>query len=88
LCRSCPKQLGGTTPNRNTACRKHLTRPPGKSCDEYPFASAKKGGASGTYSRRMINEKHHSTAGGSKYLLKADRDHRILNGEAFRVNVT
>ena len=36
----------------------------------------------------MINKNHNSTAGGSKYLLKAYRDHRILDGDAFWVNVT
>ncbi|MEU8893401.1 NucA/NucB deoxyribonuclease domain-containing protein [Streptomyces sp. NPDC048442] len=74
--------------NRGAACPKRLPRPPGKSCDEFPFASTKEGGASGTYSRRMINAKHTSDAGGSNYLLKAYRDHRILNGDAFWVNGT
>ncbi|WP_405681859.1 NucA/NucB deoxyribonuclease domain-containing protein [Streptomyces sp. NBC_00057] len=60
----------------------------GKSCDEYPFASTKEGGATGVFSRRMINEKHNSTAGGSKYLLKAYKDNRILNGDAFWVAIS
>ncbi|MEU8894175.1 NucA/NucB deoxyribonuclease domain-containing protein [Streptomyces sp. NPDC048442] len=74
--------------NRGAAWPKRLPRPPGKSCDEFPFASIKEGGASGNYSRRMINAKHNIEADGSKYLLKAYRDHRILNGDAFWVNVT
>ncbi|WP_328841915.1 NucA/NucB deoxyribonuclease domain-containing protein [Streptomyces europaeiscabiei] len=43
--------------NRDTACPTSLERPPGKQCDEYPFAStwqgAKTGG--GKFSRRMID---------------------------------
>lgn len=74
--------------NRNKACPSSLPRPPGKSCDEYPFASTKEGGASGIFSRRMINEKQNSTAGGSKYLLKAYKDNRILNGDAFWVAIS
>lgn len=73
--------------NRGAACPQSLERPAGKSCDEYPFASTKEGGASGIYSRRMINADQNSTAGGSNYLLKAYKDHRILDGDAFWVAV-
>ncbi|MGA5703077.1 NucA/NucB deoxyribonuclease domain-containing protein [Peterkaempfera bronchialis] len=74
--------------NRSKACPSSLSRPTGKSCDEYPFASTKEGGASGVYSRRMINAKQNSTAGGSKYLLKAYNDNRILDGDAFWVAIS
>ncbi|MFJ8856729.1 NucA/NucB deoxyribonuclease domain-containing protein [Streptomyces sp. NPDC102437] len=74
--------------NRGKACPSSLPRPTGKSCDEYPFASTKEGGATGVFSRRMINEKHNSTAGGSKYLLKAYKDNRVLNGDAFWVAIS
>ncbi|CAM5271941.1 hypothetical protein SSPIM334S_07231 [Streptomyces spiroverticillatus] len=36
----------------------------------------------------MITAQHNSAAGGSQYLLKAYKDHRILDGDAFWVDVT
>ncbi|MET9658468.1 NucA/NucB deoxyribonuclease domain-containing protein [Streptomyces sp. NPDC006510] len=77
---SCTDRDRLAQPLTSKACPSSLPRPTGKSCDEYPFASTKEGGATGVFSRRMINEKHNSTAGGSKYLLKAYKDNRILNG--------
>ncbi|MFJ3880789.1 NucA/NucB deoxyribonuclease domain-containing protein [Streptomyces sp. NPDC090077] len=74
--------------NRGAACPKSLERSAGQSCDEYPFASTKEGGASGIYSRRMINADHNSTAGGSNYLLRAYKNHRIIDGDAFWVAVS
>jgi hypothetical protein len=32
--------LQETTNNRHLVCPRHLKRPPGNQCDEYPFASA------------------------------------------------
>ncbi|WP_420037733.1 NucA/NucB deoxyribonuclease domain-containing protein [Streptomyces sp. cg28] len=60
-----------------------MHRPPGQRCDEYPFASTKVGGSTGVFSRRMIDKDHNTTAGGSDYLLKAYKNNRILNGDAF-----
>jgi len=36
----------------------------------------------------MITAKQNSAAGGSKYLLKAYKDNRILNGDAFWVAIS
>lgn len=48
LTRNTPSQV---IANRRAACPGSLTRPPGKECDEYPFASTVQGGASGGTAR-------------------------------------
>ncbi|MFJ9127860.1 NucA/NucB deoxyribonuclease domain-containing protein [Streptomyces sp. NPDC102340] len=64
------------------ACPGSPERPPDRSCDEYPFASTQEGGATGVFSRRMINEDHTTTAGGPDCLLKFCKSNRILNDDA------
>ncbi|WP_405531803.1 NucA/NucB deoxyribonuclease domain-containing protein [Streptomyces canus] len=51
--------------NRNTACPSSLERPPGKQCDEFPFASTWQGAntGGGNYSRRMINTTQNEDGG-------------------------
>jgi hypothetical protein len=51
--------------NRNKACPSSLQRPPGKSCDEYAFASTWQGAkyGSGKFSRRMIDAGQNTNAG-------------------------
>jgi hypothetical protein len=49
------------------------------------MASTKEGGASGNFSRRMINAKQNSTAGsrlGSFY-----NNNRVMNGDAFYARI-
>lgn len=45
LTRTSNKKTQGK--NRDISCPESLYRPPGKSCDEYPFATVREGGASG-----------------------------------------
>jgi hypothetical protein len=71
--------------NRDAACPKKLHRPKGKSCDAYPMASTREGGASGVFSRKMIDAKDNSLAGsrlGSFY-----SNNRIMNGDAFYARI-
>lgn len=51
--------------NRRKACPDHLPRPPGETCDEYPFASTWQGASTGDgrFSRRMINKVQNSDGG-------------------------
>ncbi|MEU8993130.1 NucA/NucB deoxyribonuclease domain-containing protein [Streptomyces sp. NPDC048558] len=71
--------------NRNTACPSSLERPPGKQCDEYPFAStwqgAKTGG--GNFSRRMINGTQNEDGG--RALSRFYLYNRILEKDRFLV---
>ncbi|MFJ1975306.1 NucA/NucB deoxyribonuclease domain-containing protein [Streptomyces sp. NPDC087903] len=69
--------------NRDKSCPTSLERPPGKSCDEYPFASTYQGGNYGPFSRRMIN-KNQNTEGGRA--LKGFYTYsRVLEGDRFLV---
>ncbi|GHD80231.1 hypothetical protein GCM10010317_101950 [Streptomyces mirabilis] len=53
------------TQNRNRACPSSRHRPPGKQCDEYPFASTWQGASSGggQFSWRMINATQNEDGG-------------------------
>lgn len=71
--------------NRRTACPPDLQRPPGKSCDEYPFASTWQGAATGggRFSRRMVDEDQNTAAGralGGFYIYS-----RVIEGDRFLV---
>ncbi|MFD7705229.1 NucA/NucB deoxyribonuclease domain-containing protein [Streptomyces caelestis] len=71
--------------NRNTACPSSLQRPPGKQCDEYPFASTWQGAKSGdgNFSRRMINAKQNEDGG--RALSKFYLYNRIIEKDKFLV---
>ncbi|WOT40573.1 NucA/NucB deoxyribonuclease domain-containing protein [Streptomyces coeruleorubidus] len=60
-------------------------RPPGKSCDEYPFASTWQGAkyGNGKFSRRMVNAKQNTDAG--KALKGFYTYSRVLEGDRFLV---
>jgi hypothetical protein len=71
--------------NRNKACPSSLERPPGKSCDEYPFASTWQGAKynGGPFSRRMVNAQQNKNAGDA---LKGFYTYaRVLEGDRFLV---
>ncbi|MEV4937384.1 NucA/NucB deoxyribonuclease domain-containing protein [Streptomyces zaomyceticus] len=87
------KPLHRTTPaqakkNRQKTCPSSLTRPRGKQCDEYPYASAKEGGGvlGKPQSRKMIAAEHNRQGGNQ--LGHFYNAHRILPGDTFysRVN--
>ncbi|GAA2919569.1 MULTISPECIES: NucA/NucB deoxyribonuclease domain-containing protein [Streptomyces] len=73
--------------NRGKACPSGSTlpRPPGKSCDEYAFASTWQGAkyGSGEFSRRMVNAKQNTDAG--KALKGFYTYSRVLEGDRFLV---
>ncbi|MFF7224776.1 NucA/NucB deoxyribonuclease domain-containing protein [Streptomyces massasporeus] len=73
--------------NRGKACPSAATlpRPPGKSCDEYPFASTWQGAkyGSGEFSRRMVNAKQNTDAG--KALKGFYTYSRVLEGDRLLV---
>ena len=74
--------------NRNRACPANVPRPPGKSCDEFPFASTYQGAdmeGAGDFSARMVDAQDNSRAGTK--LGQAYRENRILDGDAFWVAV-
>jgi hypothetical protein len=71
--------------NRDKACPTSLQRPPGKSCDEYPFASTWQGAkhSGGDFSRRMVNARQNTDAGQA---LKGFYTYsRVLEGDRFLV---
>ncbi|MBC2907857.1 NucA/NucB deoxyribonuclease domain-containing protein [Streptomyces cupreus] len=71
--------------NREKACPSSLERPPGKSCDEYPFASTWQGArhSGGPFSRRMVNAQQNKKAGDA---LKGFYTYaRVLEGDRFLV---
>ena len=72
--------------NRNTACPKSIPRPPGKSCDEYPFASTYQGASrNADFSCHMINKQQNSNEGS---LRRAWYNQvRLLEKDKFWVNV-
>jgi hypothetical protein len=71
--------------NREKACPKRLPRPPGKTCDEYPFASTWQGAytGGGKFSRRMIDADQNEDGG------RALKDwylyNRMLDKDKFQV---
>lgn len=72
--------------NRRKVCPPSLPRPPGKSCDEYPFASTREGGNLKSFSRRMVPANQNSAAGG---LLSAFlSNHRVLAGDPYYVAIS
>lgn len=69
--------------NRGKACPSSLERPPGQSCDEYPFASTWQGAkySGGPFSRRMVNDKQNKGAGRA---LKGFYTYsRVLEGDRY-----
>ncbi|MGF0173220.1 NucA/NucB deoxyribonuclease domain-containing protein [Streptomyces sp. Marseille-Q5077] len=71
--------------NRDKACPSSLERPPGKSCDEYPFASTWQGAkySGGPFSRRMVNAQQNKKAGDA---LRGFYTYaRVLEGDRFLV---
>ncbi|MER6704316.1 NucA/NucB deoxyribonuclease domain-containing protein [Streptomyces fumanus] len=73
------------TENREKACPSSLQRPPGKSCDEYAFASTWQGAkyGSGKFSRRMVDAGQNTDAG--KALKGFYTYSRVLEGDRFLV---
>jgi hypothetical protein len=71
--------------NREAACPRNLLKPPGKSCDEYPFASTHEGGLTGNFSRRMVDAIQNRDAGISLNLSYYSE--RVLDGEEFWVYI-
>ncbi|WP_432033698.1 NucA/NucB deoxyribonuclease domain-containing protein [Streptomyces antibioticus] len=70
--------------NRDTSCPSSLTRPPGKQCDEYPFASTWQGAKTGgSYSRRMIAATQNE--GGGRALGNFYLYNRIIEKDRFLV---
>jgi len=73
--------------NRGKACPTNLTRPPGDSCDEYPFASTYQGAytGGGKFSRRMINATQNSDGGVELGVFY--NYNRIYDGDRFQVYI-
>jgi Deoxyribonuclease NucA/NucB len=73
--------------NRAKACPTRLKRPPGMSCDEYPFASTREGAASNPdFSSAFVNAQENKAAGDD--LLRFYRDNRVIDGDPFFVSVS
>lgn len=79
------------TNNRNLVCPKNLKRPPGDTCDEYPFASTAEGGTALPKADRYVGwvpAKENQKQG--NILSAFYRTQRVLRGspgDAFYVNV-
>lgn len=73
--------------NRATACPQSWPRPPGKQCDEYPFASTSEGAYTGQYgySWKWIDEDENQNAGNDLGLLYYNN--RMTGGDEFFVEV-
>jgi Deoxyribonuclease NucA/NucB len=69
--------------NRSVAC-KGFKPPPGKSCDEFPYASTSQGGAGAA--RTAVNKKENSSQGGN--LVGFYNANRLFYGEKFHVKVS
>ncbi|RFS82444.1 hypothetical protein D0T12_26970 [Actinomadura spongiicola] len=71
--------------NRAVSCPPSQPRPPGKSCDEYPFASTWQGAATGTNptSARMIDATQNELGGSA--LNTFYRENRVLEKDWFHV---
>jgi hypothetical protein len=80
LTRVSPAQAGK---NRAVAC-KGFKPPPGKSCDEFPYASTSQGGAGAA--RTAVNEKENSSQGGN--LVGFYNANRLFYREKFHVKVS
>jgi hypothetical protein len=75
--------------NRRLACTrswKKINAQAGKSCDEYPMASAVEGGSSGNFSRRMIDETQNET-GGSRMNARFYVPQRVIENDEFYVEI-
>lgn len=73
--------------NRQIACPKSRKRPPGKSCDEYPFASTHEGAASNSdFDWDWVDATQNSLAGTD--LGEFYKKNRMLDGDEFWVSVT
>jgi hypothetical protein len=72
--------------NRAVACPKSRKRPPGKSCDEYPFASTEEGAANNSdFSWDWVHAGQNSAAGGLLGAFYARN--RVIDHDAFWVQV-
>jgi hypothetical protein len=74
--------------NRRLACPPSFPRPPGTSCDEYPFASTYQGAAFvgvNRVSARAINDDHNLKAGGD--LIGFEKQMRLLDDDQYWVAV-
>jgi hypothetical protein len=69
--------------NRAAAC-KGFHAPPGKSCDEFPYASTSQGGAGAA--RTAVNKKENDSQGGN--LVAFYNANRLFYGEKFHVKVS
>jgi hypothetical protein len=69
--------------NRAAAC-KGFHSPPGKSCDEFPYASTSQGGAGAA--RTAVNKKENDSQGGN--LVGFYNANRLFYGEKFNVKVS
>ncbi|MFE1444414.1 NucA/NucB deoxyribonuclease domain-containing protein [Streptomyces sp. NPDC058739] len=67
------------------ACPEDLPRPPGTSCDEYPFATTWQGAyqSGGRFSRRMLDDDQNTEAGGA--LNGFYTYSRVIEGDRFLV---
>jgi hypothetical protein len=73
--------------NRQVSCPASRKRPPGKSCDEYPFASTEEGAANNPdFSWRWVHARQNSVAGGLLGAFYAKN--RVLDHDAFWVRVS
>ncbi|MFD5699017.1 NucA/NucB deoxyribonuclease domain-containing protein [Streptomyces lasiicapitis] len=74
--------------NRNKACPKSRKRPPGKSCDEYPFARTNQGAARVArkdWGWAWVPEREQHQQGG--FLSRFYKENRVLDGDRFWVDV-
>lgn len=73
--------------NREALCPASRPRPPGQSCDEYPFAgSYEGGGANGVGGWAWVTESQNNAQGG--YLSTFYQQKRILDGEPYEVDIS
>jgi hypothetical protein len=72
--------------NRDTACPESRPRPPGKSCDEYPFASTYQGAyLNPDYSWHMLDAQQNRLEGRDRQTWYGSV--RLWAGDQFWVNV-
>ncbi|MFF4187640.1 NucA/NucB deoxyribonuclease domain-containing protein [Streptomyces sp. NPDC001691] len=73
--------------NRRTACPSSIPRPPGKSCDEYPFASTHQGASvNPDFSCHMVPAAQNRLEGRARQSWY--NTNRLLENDKFWVNVT
>ncbi|WP_193199654.1 NucA/NucB deoxyribonuclease domain-containing protein [Nostoc sp. MG11] len=71
--------------NRREACRNFISQPPNNtSCDEYPFASSREGGAGSSI--RAVPPTEQNIQGG--IISSFYRNNSIRNGSRFRVRIS